>query len=455
VRRRTDTSRRRPCRVAARASLAALLGLLWGWAAVPATAAAADVTPPLGTASLPAYVISTDVVVTLDVRDDESDVTDARLSNDGITWSPWTALPAPPVPGTGVHAELPWVLTPGVGSRIVYVQVRNAVGLVADLDATTALVLPSVLTLKAVPPVVVYGADTELHGLLTMAGAPAPAGTAAVVYRRRVDETEFVFADPLVTDAAGRFVWKPGPAVNTTYRVVYVGDLTYAPASAELEVRVRPRITTRFPKSFWLGDAVTLRGRVRPAHPGAQVTIERKSSGVWRDFATVTLDDDSAFSARFKPTRSGFKYFRVRMAADNEHALAITTSRRIVVNNPNPHKIPLAYPHYIVIDHSQFMLYYYEHGRVVRKWPCVLGKPSTPTPLGHFKIYAKQPNPGSGMGPYILSYYGAIGIHGTVEPWLIRRFPRAFSHGCARLTNAQITWLYPRVPVGTPVWNIR
>jgi lipoprotein-anchoring transpeptidase ErfK/SrfK len=431
-----------------------LCALLVG-GAVPGTAGAADVTPPEGTASLPAFVTLPDVVVMLDANDAESDVTDARLSNDGSLWGAWTTLPAPAPYALSVHAELPWLLLAGLGPRTVYVQVRNAAGLVTDLSASTVLLLPSALTLRTVPPVVVYGSETELRGSLVLGGLAAPAGTAAAVSRRRVDEADFVPADTVTTDATGRFVWTPGPAVNTTYRVAYAGDGTYAPAVAEIEVRVRPRIMTRFPKSFWLGDAVTLRGQVAPAHPGAQVTIERKVSGVWRDFATVTLTDDSAFAARFKPTSPGFKYFRVRMAADAEHAVAITTSRRIVVNNPNPHDIPLAYPHYIVIDHSQFMLYYYEHGRVIRKWPCVLGKPSTPTPLGHFKIYARQPNPGYMMGPYLLSYYGAIGIHGTNQPELIRRFPRAFSHGCARLTNAQITWLYPRVPVGTPVWNIR
>ena len=143
------------------------------------------------------------------------------------------------------------------------------------------------------------------------------------------------------------------------------------------------------------------------------------------------------------------------MAADDGHAVMITTSRRLVINNPNPHHIPITYAHYIVIDHSEFRLYYYEHGKVIRKWNCVLGKPSTPTPYGHFKINSKVPNPGAVMGPYFLGYYGAIGIHGTNQPYLIRRFPRAFSHGCARLYNSQITWLYPRVPVGTPVWNIK
>lgn len=450
----SDAHGRRGTRRLAVVAAALLLVLLAAFAA-PGTARADDVTPPYGSISLPARTLTVDIVVTLDVGDLESGVTDARLSNDGLTWSPWTALAAPPAPGTDVHAELPWTLLPGFGLRTVYAQARNGAGLVSDFSAPTALVLPGVLTLRAVPPVVVYGADTELRGVLTLSGAPAPAGTAVAVSRCRVGETDFVPVESLITGATGGFVSTPAPAVNTTYRVAYAGDASYAPASAELEVRVRPRITTRFPKSLWLGDAISLRGRVAPAHPGAQVTVERKISGVWQDFATVTLEDDSTFATPFKPTSPGFKYFRVRMAADAEHAVAITTSRRVVVNNPNPHGIPLAYPHYIVIDHSEFRLYYYEHGRVIKKWPCVLGKPSTPTPLGHFKIYAKQPNPGNVMGPYLLAYYGAIGIHGTNQPGLIKRFPRAFSHGCARLTNAQITWLYPRVPVGTPVWNIR
>jgi len=430
--------------------LAALFG-----AAAARVALGADGTPPQLTASLPAYVTSPDVVVTVEASDEESGVTDARLSNDGLEWAPWGALPLPDAGASDVRAEVPWTLTSGLGARTVVVQVRNGDGLVTGSSATTILVLPSAMVVRAVPPVVVYGAAAELRGALTLAGALAPADTPVDVNRREAGEAGFVEDGVAATDAAGRFVWTPGPAVNTTYRCTYAGDETHAPAAVEIEVRVRPRITTRFPKSFWLGDTVKLRGRVAPGHPGSQVTIERKASGVWRDFATVTLRDDSTFSVPFKPARSGFKYFRVRMSADVDHAVALTTSRRIAVNNPNPHRIPLAYPHYIVIDHSQFMLYYYEHGRVIKKWPCVLGKPSTPTPLGHFRIAAKQPNPGSGMGPYLLSYYGAIGIHGTVEPWLISRFPRAFSHGCARVTNAQITWLYPRVPVGTPVWNIR
>jgi lipoprotein-anchoring transpeptidase ErfK/SrfK len=331
-----------------------------------------------------------------------------------------------------------------------------------------AAAAPATLTLTSTPPVVVCGQATQLAGTALDAQGRPLLGATLALSAQRYDEAGFTPAgDAVVTDlATGAFSVKISPRYNATYRVEYAGDGTGETGTehgfVDLLVRVRPRIRTEFPsKDLWAGQTLTLKGSVAPAHPdpgstaSAQVTIEQKIDGVWQTFRTLPLSGTSTFSTTWKPTNSGFKYFRVTMAADNGHAVMITTSRRIVVNNPNPHHIPITHAHYIVIDHSEFRLYYYEHGRVIKKWNCVLGKPSTPTPYGHFKIYSRVPSPGYGMGPYFLGYYGAIGIHGTSQPWLIRRFPRAFSHGCARLYNLQITWLYPRVPVGTPVWNIR
>ncbi len=425
--------------------------------AAPAGASAADTTPPDASAALPAHVTAANVVVGLVASDPESGVADVRLSNDGLVWSDWVPLPAPAPGVTEVRADLPWTLAPGLGAKTVSLEVRNGEGLVAAVAATTTVLLPTSLAVQTVPPVVVYGTACELRVVLSTAGAPV-AGAGLSVLEQPAGAPDFgppaVPFDATTTDAAGRLVLKPVRSLNTTYRLSWAGDGTLAPASADVLVRVRPRIVTRFPKSLWEGDTARLKGRVYPAHPGGEVTIERKVAGVWRDFRTVTLAADSTFNVAYKPTSWGFKYFRIRMAADAEHALAITTSRRVIVNRPNPHRIPMAYPNYFVVDYSEFRLYYYEHGRVVRDWPCVLGKPSTPTPLGHFKIYWKQRDPGYGMGPFKLLYYGSIGIHGTSEPWLLDDFPRAYSHGCTRLTNSHISWLFERVPVGTPVWNI-
>jgi lipoprotein-anchoring transpeptidase ErfK/SrfK len=333
-----------------------------------------------------------------------------------------------------------------------------AVFAVAAAVTPPAFAAPATLSIGATPPVSVAGTQVELAGVLADAAGLPLAGAPLTLSARRYDEAAFqpvVSEAPLVSGADGSFLVLVRAEASTTYRVEYGGDALNDPAAAELLLRVRPRITTRFPKELWQGETATLKGAVWPAHPGSTVTIERKVAGVWRTHEVVTLDAASAFTTRWRPDGYGFKYVRVTMAADEGHAVMVTPSRRLVVNRANKHHIRMVHPHYIVIDHSEFHLYYYEHGRVVKKWDCVLGKPSTPTPLGHFRIYGKWPNPGGGMGPYYLGYYGAIGIHGTSEPWLIGRFPRAFSHGCARLYDSQITWLYPRVPVGTPVWNIR
>jgi L,D-transpeptidase catalytic domain len=90
-----------------------------------------------------------------------------------------------------------------------------------------------------------------------------------------------------------------------------------------------------------------------------------------------------------------------------------------------------------------------------------VGKPSTPTPAGHFWIRSRlrglAGNPvygpyAFGTGAYsVLSGWpggGVIGIHGTDEPELIPGRP---SHGCIRVPNAAISRLWKLMPVGTPV----
>ena len=85
--------------------------------------------------------------------------------------------------------------------------------------------------------------------------------------------------------------------------------------------------------------------------------------------------------------------------------------------------MPTRYPHLILVDLSQYKLYYHEYGNVVRIFKCVLGRPSLPTPKGHFKIYAKDPHMGGPYGPFRMRYLGLYAIHGTNEPWLLKPEP--------------------------------
>ena len=96
------------------------------------------------------------------------------------------------------------------------------------------------------------------------------------------------------------------------------------------------------------------------------------------------------------------------MAADAEHAAGASGVRRVQVRAPNPYGVPLGAARIVVVDLSQYRMYFFSHGREVRSFPCVLGRPSLPTPRGHFRIFAKGMNPGGPYGARIMSYHSAV-----------------------------------------------
>lgn len=53
------------------------------------------------------------------------------------------------------------------------------------------------------------------------------------------------------------------------------------------------------------------------------------------------------------------------------------------------------------------------------------------------------------LGRYRLNLGNAVGLHGTLE---MSSVGKALTHGCMRLYDGDIEWLYLNVPVGTPVF---
>ena len=104
---------------------------------------------------------------------------------------------------------------------------------------------------------------------------------------------------------------------------------------------------------------------------------------------------------------------------------------------------------------------YDQAGQAVWSAPVGIGRPSLPTPAGHFYVREKLRAIDSPVfGPYAIgtSAYapklsewpggGIIGIHGTDQPQLIPGDP---SHGCVRMRNSDITRLWHLIAIGTPV----
>jgi lipoprotein-anchoring transpeptidase ErfK/SrfK len=113
------------------------------------------------------------------------------------------------------------------------------------------------------------------------------------------------------------------------------------------------------------------------------------------------------------------------------------------------------------VDKKKLRATLYDGGKVVFTARIGIGKPSTPTPSGHFWIREKFPvhnvplygTHAIGTAAYAptLSDWpggGVVGLHGTNQPGLIPGRP---SHGCIRLRNADIARLYRLAPRGTPI----
>jgi hypothetical protein len=208
--------------------------------------------------------------------------------------------------------------------------------------------------------------------------------------------------------------------------------------------------------SVWLGDSVTLTVTVEPALSGAPVVVERLRGAAWEPVVSGALDGASRVRFEWRPDAFGYVRLRASLPAGDGYAAASSRTRRVTVNRPNEHRVPYPFVHYIVIVVHEYKLYYYEHGRMVRDFDVALGRPGYRTPVGTFHIYGKRRPAGGALGVCAMFYRreGGIAIDGTNEPHLLRRFPRPFSHGCARMYNDQALWLYPRVPIGTTVHNI-
>jgi hypothetical protein len=114
----------------------------------------------------------------------------------------------------------------------------------------------------------------------------------------------------------------------------------------------------------------------------------------------------------------------------------------------------------LVVNRAARQLTFYRDGKPIFRARVGVGKPSTPTPAGHFWITEAFQSLDPFYGPYafgtsdysVLSEWpngGVVGLHGTNEPQLIPGDP---SHGCIRLRNVDIIVLEHLVPIGTPLW---
>lgn len=126
-------------------------------------------------------------------------------------------------------------------------------------------------------------------------------------------------------------------------------------------------------------------------------------------------------------------------------------------------------PWRIEVSTARRTLTLFRAGAPVRTLSVVVGKPSTPTPLGLFAIVWAIPwYPNDFLGSWVLELTahsdvlrqfdggdGTVGIHGRGGASLLDPLGTALSHGCIRLSNDSIDWLVGTIGAGrlpgTPV----
>lgn len=105
----------------------------------------------------------------------------------------------------------------------------------------------------------------------------------------------------------------------------------------------------------------------------------------------------------------------------------------------------------IIINIERAQLTFYVGGFPYKTYPVAVGKPSTPSAVGQWKVVNKGVDIGGPFGSRWMGLsvpWGSYGIHGTDNPGSIGW---AVSGGCIRMFNWNVEELYEWVPVGTPV----
>jgi hypothetical protein len=188
---------------------------------------------------------------------------------------------------------------------------------------------PAVVTIAASKPTVTYGNPTTLSGQLS--GGKSIAGeTIDVMADVAPFEGTFARVASATTDAAGRWSAAVSPTALTRYEARAHTSPPALSSTVDVGVRLRVglRVSDRTPHR---GERVRFSGRVSPAHDGAVVRIQRRTStGAWKTVARTTLADAgdafSTYAKRVKVRRKGT--YRVRAASGDTDHLTGTSRRR-------------------------------------------------------------------------------------------------------------------------------
>jgi lipoprotein-anchoring transpeptidase ErfK/SrfK len=256
--------------------------------------------------------------------------------------------------------------------------------------------------------------------------------------------------DATVDDAMARS--RKGNVLQRTYRGV---------TGEKLNVNIRPEVT--------FSDAAVIRllDRVRTSvnRPAMNATIKYTIQGPRTTPSHEGLAvDATALHRAIKASLVSPQSTR-RFSAKTEHVDPKVSTEQIVEQNATT----------LVVNREQFKLIVFKNLRPVKSYSVAIGAVGRDTPAGLYHIQNKAVNPawtepnsdwvapadrgkvipgGTAENPLKarwLGIFNGAGIHG-VDPSEYGTIGHQASHGCVRMRIADVEDLYPRVPVGAPIF---
>ena len=247
-------------------------------------------------------------------------------------------------------------------------------------------------------------------------------------------------------------------------------DVPPAPTPTPAPAPVKARITLSFSgltKSQVLGgNSWTIKGKVSSFVAGQSVTVEVKRAG--RKLFTRTRyasagDRGLAVSyLQSRLARLGYVVGR-RGSYDARTARAVLAFRKItrmartqVATSEVFSRLEKGWGRFkvrykdhgrhIEVDLTHQVIALISRGKAVRIYPISSGKASTPTILGNFSVYRKEPGTNS-LGMIYSSYFiRGYAFHGFVD---VPVYPA--SHGCLRIPPPDAVSVYNWIKIGTRV----
>lgn len=304
--------------------------------------------------------------------------------------------------------------------------------------------------------------------------ATDPAGT--VAYHVTVSGTD-LYGTPLSDVPAAIAAACPTPtlaplavtAAGTTFTLEVTTAVTCDVAGMTAQVLAATEDTAVAPA--WVANATAVGAFVR----GVAKAVDRKPVDAQRTVKKRRLRVSAPVDGRQVDQAAAIVV--VTGAIGAEIAAGGTSQPAVVIPMKTlAAKGPLSLGKTIIVVLRERKVYLYKNSKLEKSYRCAVGQSRYPTPLGTWKIVRKVKNPSwhnngaawakrmpwyippgrnNPLGTRAL-YLNASGIriHG-IPASENSSIGHAASHGCIRLRNSDALNIFPRVPVGTPVYIVK